>query len=179
MSILRTKCDFNWTTPFGSSRNLPINCAYDSSETWPGMYRWTKTIGTTTPVTSTGLDVGPGFQDNEACDEGQTVYRAFFAYVATEPFITRFELSASASPAWDSDSPYRLRENISLTAKLYSPTTALLETFIDTDEHEAEGVFTLPATTCPKVVWLNASIQPTGSKPDLFLPATSVAIRVS
>lgn len=178
MRILRTKCDFDWTTPFGTVRTLPINCAYDSSETWASKFWYVRTIGTANPNTVEFLSDGPDIEFAEFCDEGQIVFRCFFAYVATDPITTNIELSATAAPPWNEDGTgYQLRENISLTAKLYDPSTSLIETYIDTDGHTASGAFTLPATICPKVVWLNASIQPTGIPPwQPNLPSTGVLI---
>jgi hypothetical protein len=179
MQILRTKCGFQWVTPFGASRTLPINCANNTGDSWPWKYWWTKTVGTSTPVSTSAIT-----QSNASFDEqgnalsGQTVLRCFFAYVATDPIEASVNLSVSASPPWEYDSgEYTLNENISLVARLYDATTALIETYIDTDYRDAESSFTLPATVCPKVLWLNASIQPTGTPPDPpYAPSTTASI---
>jgi len=164
MKILRTKCDFDWVTPFGALRTLPINCASDSSENWPYQYRWTKTVETTNPISTTELvsDTDPYFHEQGQSSSGQIILRAFFAYVATDDWIIEAELKAYPDVPWsDGDRS----ENVSLTAKLYDATTNLVESYLDTSNREGSTNLTLPATICPKVVWLNASIQPTGTPP--------------
>jgi hypothetical protein len=183
MSILRTKCDFDWTTPFGSVRTLPINCAKSNYETWPWKYWWTKTVESSPPIISTSelLDANASFYEEGQSVSGQVVLRCFFAYIATNTMQTSVTLNVSAEPPWDEDGgSYSLRENRSLTAKLYNASTGLVESYIDTDARNAEQTITLPATTCPKVLWLNASIQPTGIPPwQSYLPPCYAKITMS
>lgn len=161
---------------------MPINCADFNSETWPWQYWWTKTVGTTTPVsTSAVVQSSASFDEQGNAVAGQTVLRGFFAYVATDPISASVSLSVSATPSWDLDEgSYSLRENISLVAALYSADGSQIESYIDTDARTASQSIELPATTCPKVLWLNASIQPTGTPPDPpFEPATQANITFS
>lgn len=161
---------------------MPINCADFNSETWPWQYWWTKTVGTTTPVsTSAVAQSNASFDEQGNAVAGQTVLRGFFAYIATDPISASVNLSVSATPAWDGDfGTYSLRENRSLTAKLYDASSTLIESYIDTDARTASQTITLPATTCPKILWLNASIQPTGTPPNPPLePATQANITFS
>jgi len=182
LPILRTKCDFSWTTPFGASRTLPINCANSDSETWPWQYWRTKTVGTNSPVsTSAVVRSNASFDEQGDANAGQTVLRGFFAYVATDPISASVNLSVSATPSWDFDSgSYSLRENISLVAALYSADGSQVASYINTDVRSVSQSIELPATTCPKVLWLNASIQPTGTPPTPpFEPATQAIITFS
>lgn len=178
MRILRTKRDFNWATPFGASRLMPINCANSSSVNWQWYYWWTKTVNTSDPISTSGtLNSYASFYEEGQSAVGQIVLRCFFAYVATHPMQTTVNLSAFSEPAWVGDG---LAENISLTCKLYDASTTLIESYIDTDYGEAEQTINLPATTCPKVLWLNASMQPTGIPPwQSYLPPCYAKITMS
>jgi len=180
--ILRTKCDFNWTTPFGASRLMPINCASSNTDTWPWKYWWTKTVGTASPVsTSAVVQSSASLNQQGNADLGQTVLRGFFAYVATDPISASVSLSVSATPAWSFEGEtYQLAENISLVAALYSANGSQVASYIDTNSRTASQSIELPATICPKVLWLNASIQPTGTPPEPPLePSTEANITFS
>jgi len=54
---------------------------------------------------------------------------------------------------------------------------------LDEDYRQVSQDITLPATTCPKVLWLNVQIQPTGDAPEddppINLPATTAKITFS
>jgi len=184
-AILRTKCDLQWATPAGATRTLPINCANKSSDTWPWSYFFTKTIGTDNPVNTSGtVQANASFDIEAESDRGQSVLRGFFAYVATDPITASVSLSASATPPWNFDGEnFVARENIVLQARLYSATSELFETYINSTSHSANQNITLPATVCPKVLWLNVQIQPTGDAPDddppIYLPATTANITFS
>lgn len=181
MQILRTKCGFQWVTPSSTLLTLPINCANNPGDSWPWRYFKTQTTGDP-PQTQGGLQDGSGsFSIEAGAEEGQTVLRGIFAYVATDPIAASVSLSVSADPPWDVDEgTYELRENRTLLARLYSADGGLLETYIDSDYDTAEATITLPATVCPKVLWLGAAIQPTGTPPDPpFKPATTASITFS
>lgn len=184
MRILRTKCEFDWTTPFGSVRTLPINCATSDSYTWPWQYFFTRTRNSYVPTSSSGTErSAASMYLEESSDSGQSVIRGFFAYIATNPFYVSVELSASTSQPWFFDIPFQARENILLVARLYSAKTELLETFINSVSPSESQSFQLPATVCPKVLWLSASVQPTGDAPDndppVYLPSTEAKINFS
>lgn len=178
MQILRTKCDFQWVTPSSTLLTLPINCANNIGDSWPWKYFKTQTIGDP-PQTQGGLQDGSGnFYIEASAEEGQTVVRGIFAYVATDPIQASVVLKVNADPPWDLDEgTYELRENRTLLARLYSADGGLLETYIDSDGYSEYAEFVLPATVCPKVLWLGAAIQPTGTPPDPpFKPSTTATI---
>lgn len=127
------------------------------------------------------LDANASFYEEGQSVSGQVVLRCFFAYVATHSMQTTITLDVFADPQWDEDGgSYSLRENRSLTAKLYDASSTLIESYIDTDARNAVATITLPATTCPKVLWLNASIQPTGIPPwQPYLPICFASIEMS
>ena len=185
MQILRTKCDFQWVTPSNTLLTLPINCANHPGDSWPWEYFWTKTLGTDSPVTTSNTEQAPAsFSIDGSVSSGQTVLRGIFAYVATDPITASVSLSASATPPWDFDTgEWEARENKRLLARLYNATGGLIETFIDSDNGTAEATITLPATVCPKVLWLGAAIQPTGDDPEgdppVYLPFTEANITFS
>lgn len=181
MAILRTKCDFQWVTPSNTLLTLPINCANRAGDSWPWKFFKTQTIGDP-PQTQGGLQDGSGSFSIEAnAEEGQTVLRGIFAYVATDPIEAYVNLSVSAEPPWDvEEETYELRENRTLLARLYSADGGLLETFINSEDNDAESMITLPATVCPKVMWIGAAIQPTGTPPtEPFKPSTTAMITFS
>ena len=181
MQILRTKCDFQWVTPSLTLLTLPINCANNPGDSWPWKFFKTQTLGNP-PQTQGGLQDGSGsFSIEASADAGQTVLRGIFAYVATNPIGASVDISVSASPSWDVETEkFTLRENRTLLARLYSADGGLLETYIDSDYRTASASITLPATVCPKVLWLGAAIQPTGTPPDPpYAPATTASITFS
>jgi hypothetical protein len=181
MQILRNKCDFQWVTPSSTLLTLPINCANNPGDSWPWRYFKTQTTGDP-PQTQGGFQDGSGSFSLEAgAEKWQTVLRGIFAYVATDPIGASITMSVSADPPWDIDEgTYSLRENRTLLARLYSADGGLLETYIDSDYNTAEATITLPATVCPKVLWLGAAIQPTG-RPTAppYEPSTTASITFS
>mgnify|MGYP007086392881 CR=1 FL=1 len=172
--ILRTDCKVDYQTPSGGTLSLDVNCAGTDSLFWEWKYFHTKTIGTATPITSNGtsrsLTIGSAsFEDNEECPEGQTVMRAIFAYIADQDFSVNVELEVEGNP----DTP---NLNPLLLARLYSATGGQVTEYINTTQKTASQTIILPATVCPKVLWLGVAIQPTVSIP---LPATTGRISFS
>jgi hypothetical protein len=102
-----------------------------------------------------------------------------FCYVATQSFSANVALSVSTAFT-------RERDNAKLIARLYKLDGSLVESFINADVQLLDGgeltsskFITLPSTTCPLVLWLGASIQPTGEGQNKPLPSTSAEIEFS
>jgi hypothetical protein len=179
--ILRTECDASYITPSGSSLLLPVNCAKSDSDIWQWKYFWTKTIGTAAPKTTNGRERSPAasFDVEGESDVGQTVVRGIFAYIATDPISVNFQLSAYSKFADEQEPTETSKDNVRIIAKLYDINGATIATYLDltiqNSDPDAEyvGSAELPATVCPKVLWLGAAIQPTGSSP---LPETRATI---
>jgi hypothetical protein len=164
-------CKVDYFSPSKSRTPLFVNCADNDSDLWPWNYFWTKTITTIPPVTTNGTArTTAAFSVEGASTVGQTVVRGMFAYVATQPFVGAIDLSAWAE--------YTLqRDNFKMLAKLYTLDGTLVSSFIDSVEASASAEVTLPATVCPLVLWLGASVQPTGATQTNPLPPTTASVQ--
>jgi hypothetical protein len=145
-----------------------------NSGTWPWQYFQTQTTGDT-PQTQGGLSTGSGsFVVEASSGEGQSVVRGFFAYIATDPINAT--ITANVTSTHDPDevvTPDNNGENRRLIARLYSPNGGVLATYFDTTSASASASIELPATTCPKVLWVGAAAQPYGFTP---APATTAKV---
>jgi hypothetical protein len=147
-----------------------VNCATSNTPEWPWNYFWTRTTATKPPVTVGGyLSSDPSFIVEGAAPVGQTVVRGMFAYVATQAFNADIFLSASAAFTLAAD-------NFKMNARLYKADGSLVSSFIESTESSASATISLPATTCPLILWLGASVQPTGETPTKPLPSTTATI---
>lgn len=183
-------CNLVWITPANSLLTLPINFSSSTGYAGPWKHFWTKTLGTYSPSLTNGFAEGVNFSVNGSFNSGQTVIRGIFAYVATDPINVSVSLQASSS-YWEPSQQYpNVRKNITLLARLYNQVggpSGLLQTFISSNSGSETLSFTLPATNCPKVLWLGAAIQPTGEDPQtspeddqyLNLPSTEAQITFS
>lgn len=173
--ILRTKCNVGYTTPTGGSLSLPINCANSESAAWPWKYFYTQTTETETPQTSGGIVAsGVGATHEAASELGQAVVRVIFAYIATDPISATISASVTG---WGSPTPPE-QDNFTLIARLYDPSGGVVSEFFNTSNPTKVEAVTLPATTCPLVVWVGAASQPTGVDfPDL--PSCTASAGVS
>lgn len=166
MVILRTKCNYNF--PGGGEAGpltLPINHATQDSETWAWKYFWRKTLNSYAPITQEGgIAGGSGSFTLSGSGTGQTVLRAAFAYISSQAVSCSINLSVTIG-WWGPDETGRrnLQKNIRLMARLYTGSSS--QSLIDTTNASASITATLPATACPKVLWLAAQIQPTGEDP--------------
>jgi hypothetical protein len=175
LPILRTKCSVDYTTPSNTTLNLPINCAASDSNDWPWNYFWTKTIGTATPILSNGTSRASGsFQVDGKSVKEQVVIRGIFAYIATDPLSAT--ISCNALMQKREDDPPELDPKYTLKAVLYEPNGSPLSTFFDVTTSNASATVTLPATVCPKILWVGAAVQPIGAD---SLPPCSAKIIVS
>jgi hypothetical protein len=176
--ILRTHCSVAYSTPAGGSTlNLGINCAAASSGTWPWKYFWTKTIGSgnTRPVTTNATqEAGGSFNIDGDSDEGQVVLRGIFAYIATDPLSATIKCTAKMIVT--QSTPPTNTANYALIARLYEPNGSLISSFFDENAQTKETTVTLPATVCPKVLWVGALVQPRGPLP---FPSCQASISVS
>jgi hypothetical protein len=177
------KCSVDFTTPAGGINKLPINCAVDDSEKWPWKYFYAKTLGTRIddqyPVSENGLLRGAGasFTVDGYDSKGQTVLRGFFAYVATNDITVSVTLRVNADGG---DPGPNASENIKLIGRLYNPSgnDVVQEYFNETYANEVNESIILPATVCPKILWLGAAIQPAGYNNGLEgLPITEASIQ--
>lgn len=170
--ILRTACSVNYTTPTGGALSLPINCANSESSAWPWKYFFTQTTETETPITSNGIVASGVGATHEASSElGQAIVRVIFAYIATDPISATI---SAAVTGWGSPS-YPEVDNFTLIARLYSPDGGQVSEFFNTSNPTKVEAVTLPATTCPLVVWVGAASQPTGADFEDLPPCTASA----
>jgi len=162
--ILRSLKTVSYTPPAGGNLDLFVNCAITDDESWHWKYFWTQTVGTGTPVTTNGFERSESayVTRDASASAGQTVLRAIYAYVATKSINLNINLEADAAGI-----------NTTLIARLYSPNGTTVETFHSSNSDSFSGTITLPATVCPKILWLGAASQPSGVSP---LPATSCEI---
>lgn len=181
--ILRTKCNVAYTTPSGSTLSLPVNCAVSDSDGWPWKYFWTKTLGTGSPQLSNGFSRGLPFIVEGNHESGQTVIRAIFAYIATDPISVTISALASGGYNFEDN-----QSNFQVTARLYTPAGGIVTTYFnegseqETGYTDASATIDLPATVCPKIIWIGASVQPTGYFYDDYgqiLPPTNASIQFS
>ena len=177
------KCSVDFTTPAGGINKLPINCAVDDSEKWQWQYFFTKTLGTRIedqyPVLENGILRGEGasFLIDAYGTKGQTVMRGFFAYVATDDIAVNVILKANLEGG---DAGPNASDNIKLIARLYNSNGGdpVEEYFNETYSKEIEQSIVLPATVCPKILWLGVSVQPAGYINGLAgLPTTEASIQ--
>jgi hypothetical protein len=164
--ILRTNCSVDYTTPSGTTLKLGINCAAASSDTWPWKYFWTKTIGsgnTTPKTTSATQEAGGSFNVEGDSDEGQVVLRGIFAYIATDPLSATITCNAKMIQSGSTTNPNTA--TYKLIARLYEPNGSQVTSFFDVSEKTKTQTVTLPATVCPKVLWVGAAVQPAGKLP--------------
>lgn len=186
LGVMRTKCSVDWNTPVGSARSEWVNCAKNNATEWPWKYTWIKTLGTYSPVppvtTSGQSTVAASFTVDGSCPQGQTVLRGIFAYIAKNAFSATVNLSANTTSAWNPTTTYpNLRKNITLQAILYNSSSQIVTTFFsETTATSKSATISLPATTCPYILWLFAAVQPSGEDPTkpnpLSLPSTTAKI---
>lgn len=162
--ILRSEQTVSYRPPAGGNLNLFVNCAITDTDSWHWKYFWTQTIGTGTPVTTNGYERSESayVTKDASAFQGQTVLRAIYAYVATKSIKLDIELEADAG-----------NSNTTIIARLYEPNGTAVETFHSSNGTSFSGIVTLPATVCPKILWLGAAAQPSGVSP---LPNTSCSI---
>jgi hypothetical protein len=159
---------------------LDVNCAdYDGDE-WPWYFFSTETTGSgkdlngdpVIPVTVGGysrMDPATESATQTAYSGlGQAVVRVIFAYIATDPISATIECSADTADTDIIDPNYRM------IARLYEPNGALVEEFFDVNYSEESQTVTLPATVCPKILWVGAAAQPTGV--EIHPPAEALII---
>jgi hypothetical protein len=178
LPILRTECDVEYKTPAGNTLNLSVNCAKSDSNTWPWKYFWTKTIGTEEPQLSNGTSrSAASISQEEDSSGGQVVMRTIFAYIATHPLSATINCSAKMQQTQGSTSVFS--PNYRLIAKLYELNGSEAESYIDAREENKEATVTLPATVCPKVLWVGVAVQPSGAAPPLPSCSAKIFVTVS
>lgn len=163
MAILRTECAVEYTTPAGTTRILPINCANSNADRWPWEYLAITTLDTQTPTRSP--QTTSEFRRSPAAAlvkgqsiAGQVVVRLAFAYVATSPIYAfmggYLKMDAGGSAAdW--------RPNYNIDAGLYRPNGDKVKSLmLEPNKTQHFTTVTLPATDCPLVVFALASVQP-------------------
>ena len=174
LPILRTDCDIEYTTPTGGKLNLPVNCAKSDSDTWPWKYFWTKTIGTEQPQVSNGfIRSSASIDESGESSTGQVVMRTIFSYIATHPLPATIYCSANMS-----GSPSGFSPNYRLIAKLYKPDGSEVESYFDIAEGTKQVSVTLPATVCPKILWVGVAVQPFGAAPPLPPCTANISVTV-
>jgi hypothetical protein len=168
MAILRYLCQVPYITPGGGTLNLPMNCAHTDTSSWNWRYFHTKTIGDP-PVTTNGIqrDTSGWVAHTGSAIQGQTVLRAIYAYVSTEDVSVQITMEADAGTYGG--------QQKSLKAILFNPDGSEITTFFDSNVAEITQTVTLPATVCPKVLWLGAAAQPTAI-PGFPIPNSSASI---
>jgi len=168
MAILRYLCQVPYTTPTGGTLNLPMNCAHTDTSSWNWKYFFTKTVGDP-PVTTNGIqrDTSGWVAHTGSAQGGQTVLRAIYAYVSTEDVSVQITMEADAGT-------YGGQKKV-LKAVLYGADGSEISTFFDSKLATITQTVTLPATVCPKVLWLGASAQPTAI-PGSPIPNSSASI---
>lgn len=179
LPILRTHCDVEYTTPAGTPRTLPINCAKSDSATWPWKYLFVKTLGTASPSTTDGIERAPasftveGETFEGSSSSGQVVLRGVFAYIATDPINVSItcELNMDGSQSiWN--------PNYESEALLDLPNGDTVQSFFKVNADYTSQTVTLPATVCPKILWVIAKVQPAGGLL-AEIPACSGSITVT
>ena len=180
-------CHINWKTPTNTFLYLPVNHLSYGGYTNPFRYFWTHTRGefkNKCPFSTERRDNGywqsaPSFEVSANSfyeGGGQTVIRGIFAYRSPDPILVNVSFKAKAEPPWtNNDPPFEppisKNENITFLARLYSQEGGLEKTYLEEyNSRKKEIEFYLPATECPKVLWLGAAIQPTGDAPLIFPP---------
>ena len=177
--ILRSKCSVEYTTPAETSRTLPINCAKSDTEKWPWKYLFVKTLGTESPNTTDGIERAnasftiEGETTAGSSSSGQVVLRGVFAYIATD------QINASIVCELDMEGGESVwSPNYEIEALLELPSGETVTTFFKVNEKYNSQTVTLPATVCPKILWVIAKVQPSGG--DISeIPACSGSITVS
>lgn len=155
MGILRYLCQVPYVTPGGGTLNLPMNCAHTDTSAWNWKYFWTRTYNDP-PVTTNGIqrDSYGWVAHSGAATGGQTVLRAIYAYVSTEDVSVEIEMEADAGTYGG--------QSKTLKAVLYDADGTEISVFFnETTVKTFTQTVTLPATVCPKVLWLGAAAQPT------------------
>ena len=179
LPILRTHCDVEYYTPGDSIRIMPINCAKSDSETWPWKYLFVKTLGTDPAITTDGFERAPAsftvegetFQGSSS--SGQVVLRGVFAYIATDPINVSIECELNMEGSQSVWNP-----NYYIEALLEEPSGDTVQTFFSVQADYKSETVTLPATVCPKILWIQARVQPSGG-PLVDIPSCSGSITVS
>ncbi len=72
--------------------------------------------------------------------------------------------------------PPTLDPKYTLKAVLYEPSGAPVSTFFDVTDSNKSVSVSLPATVCPKILWVGAAVQPIGAD---SLPPCEAKINVS
>jgi hypothetical protein len=167
--ILRTDLTVNYVTPTGGNLDLFINCGTNDASFWNWKYFWTKTLGTSSPITINGINrnTNGNILESDSTIQGQTVIRAIFAYVANKPITINLTLEADAGGSG---------QKTELQAKLYYPDGSLIQTFVNSTGTNSNSSITLPATTCPNILWIGALGQPVGPG---TLPDSSAKIEMT
>lgn len=158
--ILRTNCSVAYTTPSNTILNLPINCANSNTTEWPWKYFKTSTTGLKPPVTQPEYRTSDSTMDvRESSAFGQAVVRGMFAYIATDPMTLNITMRSYFYLGEAGETAKTI-----FIAKLYDPAGGTIETYKDltldsySNFTEVNGAI-LPATVCPKILWVGASIQ--------------------
>lgn len=179
LPILKTHCSVAYTTPSNTTLNLPINCANSNTTKWPWTYFRTTTTGLHPPVTVGGFQQSDPFFSVFVDGSGQAVVRGIFAYIATDPMTVNITMGSSY---YLGEPPYGNTSTTKFIAKLYDPSGGEIETYKDSIETgyaqqtQVSGV--LPATVCPKILWVGVSIQPAGTG-DLLSPSANLEVSVT
>lgn len=164
--ILKSKCSVPFVTPSGSTTNLPVCCASSDENSWPFLNFQVTTVGTDNPITESIISRGSSFQA-QSMYIGQTVIRAMFAYVATQSII--FNIQTKIIGYIGGGFTSKISGPYKMFARLYELSGAEVAEYISVEDNkeststiEEEEIRTiqLPATVCPKVLWIFASYQP-------------------